>query len=96
MKTKETNPTRPGSPTPCKQALNFTRKSAFYLFLKKGIKKLVVGPIKVRYFKARHCRLFELECDYQVFLLLLNKLLYRITLLCSAVKSLMLQPAIGR
>ena len=24
MKTKETNPTRPGSPTPCKQALNHT------------------------------------------------------------------------
>ena len=49
----------------------------------------------MRYFKARHCRLFELECDYQVFVLLLNKLLYRIILLYSVVKSLMLQP-IGR
>ena len=49
----------------------------------------------MRYFKARHCRLFELECDYQVFVLLLNKLLYRIILLYSVVKSSMLQP-IGR
>ena len=24
VKTKETNPTRPGSPTPCKQALSYT------------------------------------------------------------------------
>ena len=70
-------------------------KARFHLFLKKGRKQLVVGPIKVRYFKARQCRLFELECDYQVFLLLLNKLFYRIILLCSAAKSLMLQP-IGR
>ena len=53
-------------------------KARFHLFLKKGIKQLVVGPIKVRYFKARQCRLFELECDYQVFALLFNKLLYRI------------------
>lgn len=57
-------------------------KARFYLFLKKGIKQLVVGPIKVRYFKARHC---------QVFVLLFNKLLYRIILLYSVVKSLMLQ-----
>ena len=63
--------------------------------LKKGIKQLVVGPIKVRYFKARNCRLFELECDYQVFVLLFNKLSYRIILLYSVVKNLMLQP-IGR
>ena len=26
MKTKETNPTRPGSPTPCKQALSLALK----------------------------------------------------------------------
>ena len=71
-------------------------KARFHLFLKKpGIKQLVVGPIKVRYFKARHCRLFELEFYYQVFVLLFNKLLYRIILLHSVVKSLMLQP-IGR
>ena len=69
-------------------------KARFHLFLKKGIKQLVVRPIKVRYFNARHCRLFELECDYQVFVLLFNKL-YRIILLYSVVKSLMLQP-IGR
>ena len=49
----------------------------------------------MRYFKARHCRLFELERDYQVLVLLFNKLLYRIILLYSVVKSLMLQP-IGR
>ena len=27
MKTKETNPTRPGSPTPCKQALSYGKCS---------------------------------------------------------------------
>ena len=70
-------------------------KARFHLFLKKGIKQLVVRPIKVRYFNARHCRLFELECDYQVFVLLFKKLLYRIILLYSVRKSLMLQP-IGR
>ena len=70
-------------------------KARFHLFLKKGRKQLVVGPIKVRYFKARQCRLFEFECDYQGFALLFNKLLYRIILLYSVVKSLMLQP-IGR
>ena len=26
LKTKETNPTRPGSPTPCKQALNLSKQ----------------------------------------------------------------------
>ena len=29
MKTKETNPTRPGSPTPCKQALSNTTGTSF-------------------------------------------------------------------
>ena len=33
MKTKETNPTRPGSPTPCKQALREGSLSSQYLFL---------------------------------------------------------------
>ena len=69
-------------------------KARFHSFLKKGIKQLVACPIKVRYFNARHCRLF-LESDYQVFVFLFNKLLYRIILLYSVVKILMLQP-IGR
>ena len=31
VKTKETNPTRPGSPTPCKQALSLLRSWDFWL-----------------------------------------------------------------
>ena len=39
MKTKETKPTRPGSPTPCKQALSFRSRVAAFIIQVKITKK---------------------------------------------------------
>ena len=65
VKTKETNPTRPGSPTPCKQALRF-RISRFYFLCYHGCIKVIIPLIdiglpqskKVYVYKAR----FEYKC----------------------------------